>query len=73
MADLGHWTVDPCCSIDPLFFNSPPAYDYQKYVENMLSLLPVDDVICVFCLSFIVIEVLATMCGTVIFLQQAGW
>jgi uncharacterized phosphosugar-binding protein len=31
--------------------------------ENILSLLPVDDVICVFCLSFILIEVLTIMCG----------
>lgn len=64
MAGLGHWTVDPCCSIGPLFFNFPPVYDYQKYVENMLSLFPVDDRICVFCLSFILIEVLAIMRGT---------
>lgn len=32
MAGLGHWTVDSCCSIDPLFFNFPPVYDYQKFV-----------------------------------------
>jgi hypothetical protein len=72
MADLGHWTVDPCCSIDPLFFNFPPVHDYQKYVENMLSFLPVDVVICVFCLSFILIEVLAIICGTIILLRQTG-
>jgi len=72
MTGLGHWKVDPFCSI-PLFFNFSPVYDYQKNVENMLSLLPVD-VICVFCLSFILIEVLASMCmEQIIFLQQAGW
>jgi len=70
VAGLGHWTVDPFCSYS-IIFNFPPVYDYQKNVENMLSVLPVDDVICVFCLSFILFWPVCV--EQIIFLRQAGW